>query len=94
MKRKETIFFFFNEDSLKGLWGNITHTNIHIIRVPEEEEQEKGVENIFEDIIAENSPNWGRGSDPGCISSFMPRHVVIKMAKTDKKRILKASKKI
>ena len=33
------------------------HTNIHIIGVPEGEEREKGAENIFGDIIAENFPN-------------------------------------
>ena len=28
-----------NEDSLRDLWDNIKHTNIHIIRVPEGEER-------------------------------------------------------
>jgi len=31
-----------------------------IIRVPKEEEREKGEENLFAEIIAENFPNWGR----------------------------------
>ena len=31
-----------NEDSLRDLWENIEHNNIHIIGVPEEEEREKG----------------------------------------------------
>lgn len=31
------------------------YNNIHIIGVPEEE-REKGAENLFEDIIAENIP--------------------------------------
>ena len=30
------------EDSLRDLWGNIKHTNIWIISVPEEEEEKKG----------------------------------------------------
>ena len=35
------------EDSLRNLWDNIKHTNIQIIGVPEEEEEEKnGAENI------------------------------------------------
>ena len=48
-----------NEDSLRDFWDNIKCTNIHIIGVPEEEEQEKGPEKIFEEIIAENFPNMG-----------------------------------
>jgi len=28
-----------NEDSLRDLWDNIKHTNIHIIGVPEEDER-------------------------------------------------------
>ena len=33
-----------NEDSLRGLWDNIKHTNIHIIGVPEGGEREEGPE--------------------------------------------------
>jgi len=29
-----------NEESLRELWDNVKHTNIHIIGVPEEEEKE------------------------------------------------------
>ena len=44
------------EDSLKDLWENIKHTNIRIIGVTEEEEK-KGYEKTFEEIIVENFPN-------------------------------------
>ena len=44
------------EDSLRDLWDNIKHTNIQIIGVPEEEEQTKWYEKIFEEIIVENFP--------------------------------------
>ena len=47
------------EDSLRDLWDNIKHTNIQIIGVPEEEEK-KGTEKIFEEIIVENFPNMGK----------------------------------
>ena len=47
------------EDSLRDLWDNIKCTNIGIIRVPEEEEK-KGSEKIFEEIIVENFPNMGK----------------------------------
>jgi len=46
------------EDSLRDLWDNIKCTNIQIIGVPEEEEeQNKWYEKIFEEIIVENLPN-------------------------------------
>ena len=45
------------EDSLRDLQDNIKHTNIRIIEVPEEEEEKKGYEKIFEEIIVENFPN-------------------------------------
>ena len=48
------------EDSLRDLWDNIKHTNIRIIRVPEEEEKKKGTEKIFEEITVENSLIWKR----------------------------------
>ena len=47
------------EDSLRDLWDNIKRTNIRIIRIPKEEEKEKGSQKIFEEIIVENFPNMG-----------------------------------
>ena len=52
-----------NEDSLRELWDNIKHNNIHIIVVPEGEDREKGPEKTFEEIIVENSPNMGNEID-------------------------------
>ena len=48
------------EDSLRDHWDNIKCTNIQIIRVPEEEEEKKGTEKIFEEIIVGNFPNMGK----------------------------------
>ena len=45
------------EHSLRDHSGNIKHTNIQIIEIPEEEEKNKGYEKIFEEIIVENFPN-------------------------------------
>ena len=44
-----------NEDSLRDFWGNIEHTNIHIIGVPEGEEREQGSKKMFEEITPEIS---------------------------------------
>ena len=49
-----------NEGRLRELWDNFKHTNIHLIRLPEGEE--KGLENIFEEVIAKNFPNMGKES--------------------------------
>ena len=49
-----------NEDSLRDLWDNIKHTNIHIIGIPEGKEGEKGPKKLFEEIIAENFPSMGK----------------------------------
>ena len=48
------------EDNLRNLWDNIKHTNIQIIGIPEEEEKEKGSEEIFEELIVQNFPNMGK----------------------------------
>ena len=39
------------------------HTNICIIGVPEGEEREKGIKNVFEEIIAEIFPNMMEETD-------------------------------
>ena len=80
-----------NEESLRDLWDTIKCTNIYNTMDPEEE-REKGVESIFEDIIAENFPNLGKETDiqvqevqrvPYRTNPKMntSRHIVIKMAK-------------
>jgi len=43
--------------NLRDLWDNIKCTKIRIIVVPEEEEEKKGYEKIYEEIIVENFPN-------------------------------------
>jgi len=93
-----------NEESLRELWDNIKHTNIHIIGVPEGEETEKGTEKIFQEIIAENFPNMGKEPltqiqetqrVPYKINprKTTPRHTLIKLSKIkDKEKILKAAR--
>ena len=47
------------EDSFRDFRDNIKCTNIRVIGVPEEEEEKKGTEKIFEEIIVENYSNIG-----------------------------------
>ena len=58
MKKEE--FKKKNEERLRNLWDNFKHSNIQIIWMPVGEEQEQEVENLFEQIIKENFPNWQR----------------------------------
>ena len=93
-----------NEDSLRDLWENIKHNNIHIIGVPEGKEREKGPEEIFEEIIIKNFPNTGKEITtqvqeaqrvPGRINPQRntPRQIVIKLTKIkDKEKLLKATR--
>ena len=48
-----------NENRILELNDTIKHNNICIVRNPEEE-REKGTENLFEEIIAENFLNLGK----------------------------------
>ena len=91
------------EDSLRYLWDNSKCTNIQIIGLPEEENK-KGTETIFEEIIVENFPNMGKEivnevqeaqRVPYSINPRrnMPRHILIKLSKIKyKEKILKAAR--
>ena len=39
---------------------NMKRNNIHIIGIPEGEEEEQGIENLFEEVMMENFPNLRR----------------------------------
>ena len=52
-----------SKDSLRNLWDNIKWTNIHSIGVLEVGEREKGAEILFEEVMAENTPNLGKKTD-------------------------------
>ena len=49
-----------NEERLRNLWDNLKHSNIRIIGVPEGEEQEQEIEDLFEQIMKENFPNLAK----------------------------------
>ena len=67
-------------------------SNIHIIGIPEREEEEQGIENLFEKVVMENFPNLMREEVtqiqetqrvPSKRNPKRPtsRHIIIKMAK-------------
>ena len=86
---------------VRELQDNMKHNNIHIIGIPGEEEQQ-GIENLFEKVMMENFPKLMRGNVTQIqetqrvpIKKYpkrpTSRHIIIKVAKfQDKERILKA----
>ena len=50
-------------ERLRNLWDNFKCSNIRIIGVPEREEEQQEIENLFENIIKENLPNLAKEVD-------------------------------
>ena len=46
-----------SQDSVRSLWDNFKHSNMHIMGVPEREERDQEIKNLFEKIMIENFPN-------------------------------------
>ena len=49
--------------SLDAIRDNIKKGNLHITGIPKGEEREKGIENIFEEIMAESFPTLKKETD-------------------------------
>ena len=75
---------------------NMKRNNIRIIRIPEGEEEEQGIENLLEKVMTENFPNLMREKvtqiqETQRIPSkrnpkrHTARHIIIKMAKVQEK---------
>ena len=64
---------------MRDLQDNIKRTNPRMIVIPEGKEKEKGPENIFEEIVAENFPNL-KETDTG--STEGPKEAEPKQAHT------------
>ena len=89
---------------LKELQHSMKCNNTCTIGIPKGEEEEQGIENLFEKVMTENFPNLMRKKAlqvqeaqwiPIKINpkSLTPRHIIINMAKfKDKERILKAAR--
>ena len=96
-KQNEETRIQKNEERLRNLWDNFKHSNIQIIGVPEGEEQEQEIKNLFKQIMKENFPNLvkeinfqeAKGAervlkklDP---RRNTPRHIIIKLPKIQDK---------
>ena len=45
------------KDNIRSIWDNLKHSNICIIGMPEGEEEEQEIKNLFAKIMKENFPN-------------------------------------
>ena len=94
-----------NEERLSNLQDNFKRSNIWIIGVPEEEEEEQETENLFENIMKENFPNLAKEIDFQEVQEdqrvpkkldprkHTPRHIIMTLPKIkEKERILKAER--
>ena len=93
------------EERLRSLQDNFKCSNTRIIGVPEGEEEEQEIENLFEQIMKENFPNLAKEIDFQEVQEAQrvpkkldlrkhtPRPVIITLAKIkEKERILKAAR--
>ena len=93
-----------NEGRLRNLWENFKCSNILIIGVPEGEDKEQEIENLFEKIMKEKFPNLEKEIDievqeaQRVTKKLNPRrntpiHMIIKLPKINKReKILKGAK--
>ena len=91
-------------ERLRNLQDNFKHSNIWIIGVPEREEEEQEMENLFEEIM-DSFPNLAKVIDFQEVQEAQrvpkkldprkntPRHIIITLPKIkDKERILEAAR--
>lgn len=100
-EKKREMKVMDRKGRLRDLSGLFEHNNIPIIRVPEDEEKEKGGEGLFHKIIAEKFSNMQKDTDIKIQvvqrtpikfnkSPTSPRNILVKFSKyRDKERILK-----
>ena len=82
-----------SEERLRNLWDNFKCPNIWIIGVPEGEEEEQQIENLFEQLMKKNFPNLAKEIDfqeaqkaqrvPKNLDrrKHTPRHIIITLPK-------------
>ena len=89
-----------NEERLRNLQDIFKRSNIRIIGVPEGKEEDQEIENLFEQIMKENSPDLAKEIDFQEVQEAQrvpkkldprrntPRHIIITLPKIkDKERI-------
>uniref|UniRef100_A0A5F7Z9S6 L1 transposable element RRM domain-containing protein n=1 Tax=Macaca mulatta TaxID=9544 RepID=A0A5F7Z9S6_MACMU len=94
-----------NKQSIQDIWDYVKITNLHLIVVPQsDEENGTKLENTLQDIIQENFPNLARQANiqiqeiqevPQRYSSrrATPRHIIIRFTKVEmKEKMLSAAK--
>ena len=103
LEQNEETRVWKNEERFRNLQDNFKYSNIWIIGVPEGEEEEQEIENLFEQIMKENFSNLAKEMDiqaqelqrvPKKLDQRRntTRHIIIKLPKIkDKERILKAA---
>ena len=82
-----------NEERLRNLPDSLKRSNIRIIGVPEGEEEEQKIENLFEQIVKENIPSLAKEIDFQEVQEAQrvpkkldprrntPRHIIITLPK-------------
>ena len=91
-----------NEGSVSGLWDNFKRSNICILGVPEGEEKEQEIGDIFEKIMKEKFPNLVKEIDmqvqeaqrvPNKVDAKRspPSHMIMKMPKVTDRETLTLS---
>ena len=83
-----------NEERMRILWDNLKRPNIWIIGVPEGEEQQQEIENLFEQVMKENFCNLAKEIEFQEVQEAQrvpkklvpkrntPKHIIIKLPKT------------
>ena len=103
LEQNEETRIQISEENLTNLWDNLKCSNIRIIGVPEGEEEDQEIENLFEQIMKESFPTLAKDFqevqeaqrvpkklDP---RRNTPRHIIITLPKfQQKERILEAAR--
>ena len=62
-----------NEEGIREMQDNMKRNNVRIIGIPEGEEEDQGIENLFEKVMMENFLNSMRKSHPNPGNTESPK---------------------